>query len=104
MKIAVVLCYSELTMQNDFLAFMTGNSRQVILPHKMIKILICCFSPSFLFYFDCLRASYFTVRSIDTIKTFLPIFISFKGVDRSIRWIQAPGYLIQLCADMCVFV
>ena len=81
-KIAVVLCYSELTMQNDILAFMTGNSRQVILPHKMIKILICCFSPSFLFYFDCLRASYFTVRSIDTIKTFHPIFISFAYISR----------------------
>ena len=37
-------------MQNDFLAFMTGNSRLVILPQEMIKILIFCFSPGLLFY------------------------------------------------------
>ena len=40
---------------------MTGNSRQVILPQEMMKMLICCFSPGYLFYLDCLRASYFTV-------------------------------------------
>ena len=34
------------------------------------------------FYFDCLRASYFTVRSIDTIMTFLPIFINFAYITR----------------------
>ena len=32
------------------------------------------------FYFDCLRASYFTVRSIDTIITFLPIFSIFAYI------------------------
>ena len=66
-------------MQNDFLAFMpkTTHSPQVILLHEMIKMLICCFSSGVLFYFDCLRASYFTVRSIDTMITFLPIFIIF---------------------------
>ena len=69
-------------MRNDFLAFMTGNLRQVILPQEMIKILICCFSPGFLFYFDCLRASYFAVRSIDTIITFPHIFIIFAFITR----------------------
>ena len=34
------------------------------------------------FYFDCLRVSYLTVRSIDTIITFLPIFIIFAYITR----------------------
>ena len=34
-------------MQNDFLSCMTGNSRQVILPQEMIKILILLFFSRF---------------------------------------------------------
>ena len=59
---------------------LTGNPRPLTPPQEMIKILICCFSPGFLFY--CLRASYFNVRSIDAIKTFLPIFIIFAYIIR----------------------
>ena len=41
------LVFSELTMQNDFLSSMTGDSHQVILPQEMIKILILLFFSRF---------------------------------------------------------
>ena len=49
-KIAVVLCLASYQCAMIFSSLWTENFRQVILPQEMIKILICCVSPGFLFY------------------------------------------------------
>ena len=66
-------------MQNDFLTF---YDRKVTPSYSVSRVdkNQSCFSPGVCF--ACLRASYFTVRSIETIKTFLPIFIIFGYVIR----------------------